>query len=64
MKEAVARECQFLLATHSPILMACPGACIWSFDTLPLAPVAFDDLESVNLLRAFLRDPEAFTRRL
>jgi predicted ATPase len=64
LKEMVAKDGQFLIATHSPILMAFPGAEIYSFDRSPLQRVAYDDLEHVSLTKAFLADPSAFLRRL
>jgi predicted ATPase len=64
MKQMVGQDCQFIIATHSPILMAFPSASILSFDTQPVAEVAYDDLEHVRLTKAFLSDPEAFLRRL
>ena len=64
LKEMVERDVQVVMATHSPILLAAPGAAIWSFDTSPMARVAYDDLEHVTLTRDFLRDPEAYTRHL
>ena len=55
---------QFIIATHSPMLLAFPGAVIYSFDRVPIAPVRYEDLEHVALTRAFLNDPAAFLRRL
>ena len=52
------------MATHSPILLAAPGAAIWSFDHDPIRPVRFEDLEHVTLTRDFLNDPAAFLRHL
>src|SRR3974390_779814 len=42
---ASARGAQFIIATHSPILLACPGARIFSFDQVPIAEVAYGNLE-------------------
>ncbi len=64
MKAMAAQQCQFIIATHSPILMAFPDAEIYSFDSQPIAPVAYDELEHVTLTRAFLSDPGAFLHRL
>ena len=64
IKQRVTQACQFIIATHSPILMASPGASILSFDNDAIAPIAYDDVEHVSLTRAFLNDPEAFCRRL
>ena len=58
------KECQFVVATHSPILMAYPGAAILNFDETPIREVAYEDLEHVRLTRDFLRAPERYLRRL
>jgi predicted ATPase len=62
--DMVEREAQFVIATHSPILLAFPGSRIYSFDHLPVAEVAYDDLEHVNLTRSFLNDPGRYLRHL
>ncbi len=62
--EWVERDAQFIIATHSPMLLACPGAAIYTFDRVPVAPVQYEDLEHVALTRAFLNDPPTFLRRL
>jgi predicted ATPase len=64
LKDMVAERSQFIIATHSPILLAFPDATIYSFDEQPARRVAFDDLEHVRLTRDFLNAPEAFLRRL
>jgi hypothetical protein len=51
---------QFIVATHSPILLACPRARIYSFDQTPIASVAYGDLEHVTITRDFLNDPGRF----
>jgi predicted ATPase len=60
----VKRECQFVIATHSPLLMAMPGATILLAEDGRLRPVEWDDLEHVRITRAFMRDPGAVLRRL
>jgi len=64
IKEMAEQESQFIIATHSPILMAYPGAEILSFDQQPIGPVSYQSLEHVNLMREFLNDPDAFLRHL
>lgn len=64
LKEMVERECQFIIATHSPILLAFPGATIWSCDSNPIEPVQYEDLEHVNLTREFLNDPDRYLKQL
>jgi predicted ATPase len=58
------RRAQCIIATHSPILMAFPGATILSFDRAPIAPVRYEDLEHVTITRDFLNDPGSYLRRL
>ena len=64
MKEMVAQKCQFIVATHSPILMAFPGATILSFDYSPAEVVEYDSLEHVTITRSFLNNPEQYLRHL
>jgi predicted ATPase len=62
--DMVPQRAQFVIATHSPILLAYPEALIYSFDRTPVGPVAYDDLDHVKLTRDFLSDPRRFLRRL
>ena len=62
--DMVKQNAQFVIATHSPLLLAYPGAVIYSFDRTPVARVAYDDLDHVRLTREFLQDPERFLRQL
>nr|MDO8084271.1 AAA family ATPase [Candidatus Sigynarchaeum springense] len=64
MKGMVDQGCQFLVSTHSPMLMAYPGATIMSIDDIPMKKVAFDDIEHVKIMRLFLNDPDNFLSRL
>jgi len=54
---AEAGHAQFIVATHSPILMACPGAAIYSFDTVPIEPVEYQTTEHYQVYKTFLTDP-------
>lgn len=64
LKDRVEQRCQFIVATHSPMLLALPGAEIHVFqdDAVRLTPYA--QVEHVQLARAFLADPERFLRHL
>ena len=59
---AAADGAQFVIATHSPVLLACPGARIYELDERGLAPCAYDDLDAVRLTRGFLEAPERYLR--
>ena len=50
---------QFIIATHSPILLAIPCARILSFDGGVVHECAYDEAGAVRLMRSFLDDPEA-----
>ena len=62
--DTVAQDAQFIIATHSPILMAYPGATIVSFDEVPASVVEYGSLESVRLVREFLVAPERYLSRI
>jgi predicted ATPase len=46
-------DAQFVVATHSPILLSLPGSRILSFDTCPVAPIAYRDTDSFRLHEEF-----------
>ena len=62
--DMVRQDAQFVIATHSPILLAYPGASIYSCDTVPLSQVKYEELDHVNITRDFLNAPERFLRHL
>lgn len=64
IKDMVARGGQFVIATHSPILMALPGASIFDLDRRPPDFVQYNDLDSVELYRSFLENPDSYIKRL
>lgn len=51
---------QIIIVTHSPILMAYPGATILSFDGSNIMPVAFQETEHFRVTKAFLNNPEKY----
>jgi predicted ATPase len=55
---------QFVIATHSPILLAAPGAAIYEFGEDGIKPADYDDLDAVRLTRAFLDAPERYLRAI
>lgn len=63
VRQMVEEDCQFIIATHSPILMALPDARILAFDQR-IEEVAWDEVEHVSLTRSFLNDPAGFLRHL
>ena len=64
IKQSVQDGSQFIIATHSPIIMALPGATILSFDQIPICSIPWDEVEHVSIVRSFLNDPESYLRHL
>ncbi|MFT4201409.1 AAA family ATPase [Gordonia sp. (in: high G+C Gram-positive bacteria)] len=65
MADLVDRGSQFLIATHSPILLALPGATIFAIDDEgTIARVDYDDAPPVRLTRDFLAAPDRYLRHL
>jgi predicted ATPase len=60
----VTGQAQFLIASHSPILLAYPGATLLSLDGGPIHEVAYADTEHYKLTKAFLDSPERFFKHL
>jgi predicted ATPase len=64
MLELEADGAQLIVATHSPILLALPGATIYELGEDGIRETAWGDTEHVRLTRAFLERPDAFLRQL
>ena len=64
MHELVREGCQFLVATHSPIVLAYPGAKILRASPEGLAEIAYDEADPVTVLREFLGHRERYVARL
>jgi predicted ATPase len=48
---------QFIIATHSPILLACPGSIIYSFDDTPVKRIQYEDTEYYRIYKTFMENP-------
>lgn len=59
-KMAAAGHAQFIIATHSPILLACPGATIYSFDHVPIRPVAYEETEHYRIYKRFIENRDEY----
>ena len=62
--QLVRQGSQFLIATHSPILMAFPQAQILLLDEEGIRPVAYEETEHYQITRAFLQNPQRMLREL
>ena len=48
-------RCQFIVATHSPFLLAMKGAVVYNLDESPIAPCPWQELPAVRAWYAFFR---------
>jgi predicted ATPase len=64
MHQLVRGGSQFVVSTHSPILMAYPGARLYLLDRDGVQPVRYEDTEHYAVTRAFLMDPAAMLAEL
>ena len=64
LSDAVSEGSQFVIATHSPLLLAIPGAALFDFDDDRVRPSRWEDLASVELWRGVLESPERYLRHV
>jgi predicted ATPase len=55
---------QFIIATHSPILMAMPGATIYEITQDDMQKTNIEDTEHYRVTKSFLNNPEMYLRHL
>jgi len=59
-----AGKSQFVIATHSPILLTFPDADIVNFDEAPLRSVHLEETSHYQITRGILEDPQSYWRHL
>ena len=64
MDEACSNGAQFIVATHSPLLMAFPGATTYQLDESGSERVEWEEIESVQLWKSFMDAPERIFHHL
>ena len=55
---------QFLIATHSPILLGLPGALIYGMDEGRIRPCAYEDTQSYQVTALFINNRAGLLKRL
>lgn len=55
-----AGHAQFIIATHSPILLACPEAGIYNFNRIPVEPIEYEETEHYRIYKEFMENRERF----
>lgn len=59
---AAGGHAQFIIATHSPILLALPGADIFSFDRAQIGTVQYEDTDHFRIYRDFMANRGGFLK--
>jgi len=57
-------DAQFIIATHSPLLLAYPDATIYSCDSADLTTIAYKDTEHYQITKTFLDNPDYYLHHL
>ena len=57
-------DVQFIIATHSPIILACPDAEIFSFDGPSIRKVSYEDTDYFQIYRDFLTNREKYLDKM
>jgi predicted ATPase len=55
-KESRGGHAQFIVVSHSPLLLACTGARIYSFDHVPVRPIPYKETAHYQVYKQFLSD--------
>ncbi len=53
---------QFIIATHSPILMACHGSVIYSFDHTPVKRILYEETEHYRIYKDFMENTGQYSK--
>ena len=64
IKELADNGSQFIIATHSPIVLACPNADIYELSSKGIVKTAYEDTETYSVMKAFMDSPERMLRNL
>ena len=64
MAKMAERGSQFIVATHSPILLGIPDAQILTFDDGAVRPCRYEDTESYQITELFINNREILVQRL
>lgn len=57
-------NCQFIIATHSPILLGYPGAAIFSFDAQEIEPVCYEETSHYIVTKRFMDDRQRMVQAI
>lgn len=58
------KDAQFIISTHSPVLLGYPGAQILSFDEGQLREITYEETHPMQIVRRFVNDRDSFLKEL
>jgi predicted ATPase len=61
MDNLISKRSQFIIATHSPVVLAYPDAAIYQMTPEGIQKVAYKETETYQLYKGFLDNPEQMT---
>ncbi len=64
MHQLIGKASQFIIATHSPILLAYPDAWIYQINDKGIERVAYEDSEHVKVTKKFLNHSDTMLKEL
>lgn len=64
LHQAIEENCQLIIATHSPLIMAYPNANILKIDQEGIQKIQYEDIENVKMMKDFLNHPERYFNHL
>jgi predicted ATPase len=56
-------QAQFIIATHSPLLLACPNAVIYSFDNSCVKQIEYEETPHYQIYKGFMEDRSKYLQR-
>ena len=64
INDLVKQGSQFIIATHSPIILAFPLARLFQFSENGIEETRYEDTEHYQVTRDFLQNPEVYLKHL
>lgn len=64
INECAKNGSQFIIVTHSPILLGIPGASIYTFDSGSIHPCNYEDTDSYKVMKMFINNKDGMLKRL
>ena len=58
------KDAQFLISTHSPVLLGYPNAQILSFDSTPIREINYEDTAPLQIVRYFVNNRDEYLKEL